>query len=202
MHILNKLEQVWIYMKVIGILLVIIVLTDSCKNNVKNSENNYQKQIAEKLNKAAKVICEEKDSVIPNSEDPAIIRTCFYGKYKNIIVGSADYKGRYTYDYRLFKNDKIIENCKMFNEHQKELLEIINQKIKIEFNSLQGDPENTKCFDGVTKIDLFEMNQLGIEFVENEIIFNCNIGLSGACFSLDRISVKMELKEVEKYINE
>lgn len=179
---------------------LLIILT-SCQSNIPEKKTILEKTKSESVTTSLQTVCSEKDSVIPYTQDPAIIRTCSYGKYKTVVVGFPDYKGRYSYKYKLYKNDKPISNRKMFTERQTELVEKVKKQITAEFESLRKDPENEGCFAGIEKIE-FGIDELGIELKNDQSIFNYDFGFNGACFSVSGISIVMKLTEVEKYLAE
>lgn len=175
-----------------------LLLSDT--NNIKN-ENDDVKSEASKNN----VVCTETQEKTEGSEDPRIIQTSIWKNYKSESIGQADYKGRYGYTYKLYKftNNKYIEieNSELFNSKRTELLKIINQKIKRDFDDYSKDPENQDCFDGISCPN-YTYSDLNIIFIESGILFNASYGLSGACMAVDEASVMLEWNEIEKYVND
>ncbi len=153
----------------------------------------------------AKVTCNEKQKGNSEGGDPIQIKTCTYKNFKSITTGIADFNGRYSYQYELFKkqNDKYvkIKNSEFFNQKQSELLSLVIKKIKKDYNDISKNPDTKECFEGMT-FPKYSINDLGIQFEDNAIQFNVTFGLSGACMSVDGTSVSFPLNEIEQYLNE
>ena len=153
-----------------------------------------------------KVTCTEKESKNEDGGDPILTKTCLYKKYKTISKGYPDYKGRYSYEYSVFKKQENgsyvqIKNATLFNENKNELLSIINSKIENDYKSYSNDPETKDCFEGAS-FTPFNFDQLAIDFDVDKINFNVTFGLSGACMSVDATIVSFNLDEIQKYLNE
>jgi|688.fasta_scaffold80928_1 hypothetical protein len=152
------------------------------------------------------VTCTEKES--PNQEggDPLLTKTCLYKKYKIITQGYPDFKGRYSYEYSVFKKDQNgsyvqIKNAMLFNENKNELLSIINSKIKKDYMLFSNDPETKDCFEG-SSFTPYNFDQLGIDFNADGIYFHVTFGLSGACMSVDGTIISFSLDEIKNYLNQ
>ena len=82
---------------------------------------------------APKVSCTEKFRKNPDGKDPIIIKTCLLRKFKIVTIGTPDYKGRYGYEYLVYKKRAggfiKSSNSQLFNDKQNELLAIINQRM-------------------------------------------------------------------------
>lgn len=178
-------------------------ITDNLKvtDNIKNESTNTETSIT-----SNKVTCKEKESKNEDGFDPILTKTCLYKKYKTISKGYPDFKGRYSYEYSVFKKQENgsyvqIKNATLFNEHKNELLSIINSKIKIDYMSFFNDPETKDCFEGAS-FTPFNFDQLGIYFDDDEINFSVTFGLSGACMSVDGTIVSFNFDEIQKYLND
>lgn len=95
---------------------------------------------------ANKATCTEKESKNEDGGDPILTKTCLYKKYKTISKGYPDNRGRYSYEYSVFKKQENgsyvqIKNATVFNENRNTLLSIINSKIEKEYRSYSNDPE-------------------------------------------------------------
>ena len=153
-----------------------------------------------------KATCKEKESKTNDLIDPIIIKTCFYKNYKAISKGYPDYKGRYSYEYTLFKKQKNgsyikIKNSTFFNENKNQFLSLINSKIEKDYLLFSNDPDTKDCFNG-DQFTPFDFEQLGIIFDDNNIIFNVYFGLSSACMSVDGTIISFELSDIQKFIND
>ncbi len=153
-----------------------------------------------------KVTCTEIETKNDEGDDPILVKTCLYKKFKTISKGYPDYKGRYSYDYSVYEKQENgsyvqIKNATLFNENKNELLSIINSKIEKDYKSYSNDPENKDCFQGALFIP-FNFDQLAIDFDFDKINFNVTFGLSGDCMHVDGTFVSFNLDEIQKYFNE
>lgn len=150
------------------------------------------------------IICSEKEQIIKGSADPRIIKSCTFENFKSVSKGDADYKGRYSYSYKLLKliNNRYVEikNSELFNENKNKLLAIINQKINEVYLEYLNNPETKDCFDGFTLTEV-SFDDLGIYFNDTGIDFSISFGLSGACLSVDGAIVPIKLDEIKVYLN-
>ena len=170
-------------------------------DNIKVESANSKKSIT-----SNKVTCMEKESPNEDGSLPSLTKTCLYKKYKTISTGYPDYKGRYSYGYSLFKKQENgsylqIKNATLFNENKKQLLSIINSKIKKDYNSYTNNSETKDCFEGAKFIP-FNFDQLGINFDADNVNFNVTFGLCSACMSVDGTTVSFTLDEIQKYLIE
>ena len=162
---------------------------------------------AENIKSASnKVTCTEEESKNENGGDPILTKTCLYKTYKFISTGFPDFKGRYSYEYSVYKKQENasyaqIKNNSLFNKNKNELLTIINSKIEKDYKSYSNDPETKDCFQGAS-FEPFDFDQLGISFSEDKIEFNVTFGLGGACMNVDGTVVSFNLDEIQKYLSE
>lgn len=183
-------------------LITIILLTFiSCNLDNRNDKNNKH---SNKIVNDNIVSCKSEEKINPeSSEDPILINTCSWGKYKSITTGLPDYKGRYSFEYQLYILDngqaKPIKNDDIFNNKVKQLEQKINAQLKKEFDMNSKDPELSECFEA-TKFNNYSINEMGITFKDNnQIEFNVNYELGGACFSVNNGSVTFKLTELKDY---
>jgi hypothetical protein len=172
-------------------------VTDNSKNESANTETSITSN---------KVTCTEKESKNEDGGDPILTKTCLYKKYKTISKSYPDYKGRYSYEYSVFKKQENgsyvqIKNPLLFNKNKNELLSIINSKIEKDYKLYSNDPETKDCFEGAS-FTPFNFDQLGIYFDDDKINFSVTFGLSGACMSVDGTIVSFNFDEIQKYLNE
>jgi hypothetical protein len=141
-----------------------------------NEENVYKDNSNEENNKPVvdyeipitsdKVTCTEKETKNEDEGGPILTKTCLYKTYKTISKGFPDYKGRYSYEYSVFKKQENgsyvqIKNASMFNKNKNELLSIINSKIEKDYKSFSNEAKD--CFEGAS-FTPFNFDQLGITF--------------------------------------
>lgn len=151
-----------------------------------------------------KINCIEKEQKVLGSEDPVIIKTCTFKNYKSIKTGEADYKGRYSYTYNLFKvvngKNQPISNSQLFNDKKDQLLSIINTKIESFYNEISKDPENADCLPDMEYIMPYSFEKLNISFDNEMIEFSYSFGLSSACMNLDGDIISFKIPEIEPYL--
>jgi hypothetical protein len=149
--------------------------------------------------------CVIKEQKNPESkEDPIITKTFTWRKYKFVSIGQPDYKGRYSYDYRLFLFEKgklmKISNSYLFNSKVSQLEALINKRIKSEFDANAKDSLVSDCLRGV-EYSKVGINQMGITFNEkSQIEFIVSLGLGMACLNVDEYSVSFDLKDINEYL--
>ncbi len=151
------------------------------------------------------VTCSEQENKNEDGGEPIIVNTCLFKSYKTISTGTPDYKGRYSYEYELYKkiNGKYVKvkNSALFNQNQNQLLTTINQKIQKDYIVFSTDPESKDCFDSVAP-PKFSFDELFIDFRDGKINFSVTFGLSSACMSVDGTTVSFTLDEIQQYLNE
>jgi len=137
------------------------------------------------------------------NSDEDLIRTCFHTSYKSVAYGMADYKGRYTYSYQLYKQSRNgylrISNEALFNASKSKLLQNLNEQIARDFYELKSDKSSSDCFDSI-KLPYYTFNDLGIEFDENAIKFHVEFGMPNSCLAVGGTIISIAWSEVEKYI--
>ena len=145
--------------------------------------------------------CEERQT---GSEDdaPGTERTCYFQDFKSHTLGESDYKGRYSYVYTLYRKDggKYVQvsNATLFREDRlKELEALLNKRIRADYTEMKAGADD--CFDGFT-LPEYLVNQLGIYFDDDQIMFAVSFGLPGACMAVDGTVVSLSISEVKPYL--
>ncbi|QRM89261.1 hypothetical protein FG167_08455 [Lacinutrix sp. WUR7] len=172
------------------LIILTLILTFSCK--VKAQKNDL------------KIVCNESTKNDSDYSDVVIIKSCEFKNHSFKSIGTPDYKGRYSYDYELFSNDKDdtlkVNNSDFFNLNAKELEKLINDKLKAEFESNSKIPEISDCMSWID-FRYYKLNEFGISFTyKNQMEFNIDYGIGSACFNVSSSSVIMEISELEKYL--
>lgn len=172
------------------IIILLLILTISCKNEKPETE--------------FRINCIEKS--YPNSEysDSILTKSCKFKNYLFHSIGTSDYKGRYSYQYELFKlnnNDTLkISNSDLFNEKSYKLEKLINKKLKNKYDSDSKIPEIKECMEFIN-FRYFKLNEFGISFNEkNEIMFNIDYGIGSACLNVSSDFVTIEHSDMKKYL--
>jgi hypothetical protein len=151
------------------------------------------------------VKCVEKEIKNPDGKDPIIVRTCFIKNFKFKETSYPDYVGRYfdsEHKVYVLVNKKYIRtvNSNVFSKKQDELVSIINERIQKDFKNFSSDSTDKECFAGLDSIPEYKMNDFEISFQKNEIWFEVNWGLTGACRAVDGTIVSFKLSEIQKYL--
>jgi hypothetical protein len=113
--------------------LIILLFFFSCSND-KTTKNNV-KVSKHKKTEIQEPTCTVTEKQNPdNGTDPIIIQTCIWGQYKFVTVGSPDYKGRYSYEYEVYKTtdnkDIKVQNKDIFNSKVGDLEKLINSEMR------------------------------------------------------------------------
>lgn len=137
-----------------------------------------------------------------NSEQD-LTRTCFHSSYKSVAHGMADYRGRYSYSYQLYKQSRNgylkISNEALFNASKSRLLQKVNEQITRDFYEMKSHQSSTDCFDGV-ELPYYSFNRLGIEFDEDALEFHVDFGMPNSCLAVGGTIISIPWSEAEKYI--
>ncbi|MEI6583695.1 MAG: hypothetical protein WCO43_08905 [Chitinophagia bacterium] len=187
--------------KVISTFLLFTIF--SCNQSTTPEKNN----LANSQTKAKEFpICKNREFKNPDHpEDPNIVRTCIWRKYKFIKRGSADNMGRYSWDYEVFeildnKKDSKIKNSDIFNSTQINLEKEINKKINDDLVEMKKDEELKDCFSNFEN-RMYKLDEMEISFEQKGfIVFSVKFGLGSACMSVDGTEVQIPIKEIEKFV--
>ena len=182
--------------------LIILLFFLSCSND-KSTQSNV-KASKRKKTEIQEATCTVTEKQNPDGTDPIIIQTCIWGQYKFVKVGSPDYKGRYSYEYEVYRTtdnkDIKVQNKDIFNSKFGDLEKLINSEITKELKENRQDPENAECLNDVGNPS-FSINDMGITIDQkSRMEFNVSFGLGGACFNVDGASAKFSLKDISDYI--
>ena len=179
------------------VVIAFILFAFSCrpKNDAVKQISNPNRAVCEEVNKKNK----------PDGEDPVITKTCIWGPYKTISVGTPDDAGRYNWEHKLYlkqtnRNYREITTNEMFNENVKSLIEDLNKKIKQQYRETIKDPDSKECF-GERDIKKYTIDDFGINFIDNKIQFHSTFGIGGsACSAVDLIILEYPISEINKYV--
>ena len=155
---------------------------------------------------AVKLKCTIKEKKNEDGPDPIIIKTCFYKNFKLVKTSFPDYVGRYAYsEHELFVQTKgkkqPATNQQLFNQHQDELLSLINKRVKQDFDELKADSNSRECLEDLNVIPYYKMDDLKISFEDDDIWFEVQWGLRSGCLAVDGTIVTFKLNEIKKYLN-
>lgn len=196
-----------IYISLIVILSIVITIWFQMNKKETNNDNqaieeNQLTKSSEKSPTDYKIVCEEK-SVNSTASEPTIIKSCILNNFKSVSTGEADNNGSYSYKYEIFikKNGEFVKsnNEELFNEKGDELLVLINQKIKIDFDDYATNPDTKDCFEGVSFTN-YTYENLGIEFVDGKVDFNAWFDVAGYCFNVSSTTVSFSIEEIKPFL--
>lgn len=154
------------------------------------------------------VDCEETSEEIPGKKFERLFKTCSFKNHRSMSIGDPDYKGRYTYKYKIYKllNDSstVLTNAELIKENRRdEFLAILNVRIADESKKVvqMAQDEKSKCFDGFV-FKSYSYDDLGVQFNEGMVEFVVSFGLSTACMPYDGVLIAIPLKEMVAYFSE
>jgi hypothetical protein len=109
----------------------------------------------------------------------------------------------WTYELYQNKNGNYVkvQNNTLFNLEQKQLLKLINDRIKRDFNVYSTEPDTRDCFIDFGKVPTYKMNDLGIDFTDDEVQFHIEFGLPEACDAVGGTTVTFKISDIIKYLN-
>jgi hypothetical protein len=141
-----------------------------------------------------------------NEEGHGTKKTCLLNDFKTVSTGYAnDRNGKMYWIYEIFqnKNGKYVkvQNTALFNLDQKELLKLINERIKRDFTVYSTEAETRDCFSDFGSLPVYKMNELGIDFSNDEITFHVEFNLPEACDAVGGTSVTFKIADIIKYLN-
>ncbi len=152
------------------------------------------------------VVCKEELMPRNTGEEPLLINTCFWRKYKIIETGTSDYRGRYTWKTEIFKpvNDSIkaIEMVELFKPEMLNELELkINERLKEDFAYLFE--ANRNCFPRHFVYPGFKLKDMRFMISDNsEISFEVIYGLNSSCFAVNAASASFKIKDLVPFLAE
>lgn len=152
-----------------------------------------------------RVRCTEKEEPSDNEPDPILIKICTHKNFQSVRTGSADYKGRYSYEYDLYRINKDvkqkIKNSDLFKSDADIVEKRINRDLQQEHQKNLNNPHLKDC----TKlIDLrnYSLDEMGMAFTDtNEIEFHIDHGIGGACFNVAHSVLKYKLSDFADYLD-
>jgi len=150
------------------------------------------------------VQCTETEEPSYNQLDPILIKICTFKNFKSVRTGTADYKGRYSYDYDLYKIDKSekqkIKNSDLFKSGADLVEKRINQDLQQEYEKDLNNPHLKDCMESID-FRHYQLDEMGMAFTDNnEIEFYIDHGIGGACFNVAHSYLHYKLSEFEQYL--
>lgn len=188
-----------------SILLLTSCLTLSQCSNGKTEKLKIEKAENNTLSKKEiRSVCSVSESPKPDPGGLILTKTCFYKKYKLVSTGYPDYKGRYSYRFAVFAKQadssyELTRNGSLFNKKQDELVSLINERIRLDYQKFQSDPQNDDCFSGFS-IRNYSLDEMGMTIGDEGFNFDIYFELSSACMAVDGTTISLSWKEIDKYL--
>lgn len=135
--------------------------------------------------------------------DELIIVTCVLKNFKFVSTGSPDYKGRYLWDYEVYKligeNYVKISNSDIF-KYSENLEMLINKEIKKSYESDAKNEDLAACMAFVT-LRKFNLNEMRISFDDpRKVQFIVSFGLPSACLNVDQGIIEIPISKFITYL--
>ncbi len=151
-----------------------------------------------------RVQCTEKEEPSDNQLDPILIKICTYKDFQSVRTGSADYKGRYSYEYKLYKIDnnvkQKIKNSDLFKSGSDIVEKKINGDLKQEYQENLNNPHLKDCMEWID-FRYYELDEIGMAFTDNnQIEFYIDYGIGGACFNVAHSILQYKLSDFAQYL--
>ena len=148
------------------------------------------------------VTCKEEIIRMSSSdEDPTMVNTCLWNKYKLIETGTPDKKGNYSWRSELFVDQDTLSKPVeyLFEPDQVSALElIVNSRLKEDFGYLLTQEKH--CFSTIGEYPGYKLNQMRIGLHENGTIsFEVSYGLTNSCEALDLEVAIFKIEELKPY---
>ena len=147
--------------------------------------------------------CDEVEEYSETGSESVITKTCIIKDLKFVSVGTPDNKGRYFWEYEVYKLDgenyTKTENSKIFRKTEK-LKKLVNRGIEKSYESDKQILENAQCIDQIT-LKKFGLDEMQVTFDElGNAQFITSFEISSACLSVDRSIIKMKIEKFLKYL--
>lgn len=136
-----------------------------------------------------------------SDEDPTMINTCLWNKYKLIETGTPDKKGNYNWISELYVDQDTLSKPVeyLFEPSMVSALELmVNSRLKEDFDYLVQQEKS--CFSAITEYPGYKLNQMRIGVHENGTMsFEVTYGLAKSCAALDLEVALFKLEELRPY---
>ena len=151
-----------------------------------------------------RVQCTEKQEPSDNELDPILIKICTYKSFQSVRTGNADYKGRYSYEYDLYRMDndvkQKIKNSDFFKSGADIVEKRINRDLQQEYQNNLNNPHLKDCMEWID-FRHYELDEIGMAFTDsNEIEFYIDYGIGGACFKVAHSILHYKLSDFAQYL--
>jgi len=140
-----------------------------------------------------------------DQQELARIENYYFKNFKSVITGTPDSKNRFTWTFELFKKDGenyiSAENEEVFNDKKDELIQLINNQIKADFEKAYAlDP---KCFTTSTPPN-YTFKNLGLEFKDGKVNFYAVFDFATEnCYYLYGYTiVEFSIEQLEDYFHD
>ena len=179
------------------------IVGDWSKANSSSSMPFYLTEKEKAISDASASVVETEFS---NEDGSGTKKICLFNNFKTISTGyNNERNGKMYWTYELYQNRNgnyvKVQNNTLFNLEQKQLLKLINDRIKRDFNVYSTEPDTRDCFIDFGKVPTYKMNDLGIDFTDDEVQFHIEFGLPEACDAVGGTTVTFKISDIIKYLN-
>lgn len=179
------------------------IVGDWSKANSSSSMPFYLTEKEKAISDASASVVETEFS---NEDGSGTKKICLFNNFKTISTGyNNERNGKMYWTYELYQNKNgnyvKVQNNTLFNLEQKQLLKLINDRIKRDFNVYSTEPDTRDCFIDFGKVPTYKMNDLGIDFTDDEVQFHIEFGLPEACDAVGGTTVTFKISDIIKYLN-
>lgn len=144
------------------------------------------------------VSCVQTERILPEWDDPILVRICDFKDYRSIRTGRADRKGRYSYTYELFKRSGKewvrISGAELLKNDADGLEARVNRDLLKEYREQKADDRLKDCL----RIDdprFYRLEEMGIGFSGNQLEIQVDHGRRSACFNVGHTILHYDLND-------
>jgi len=139
-----------------------------------------------------------------NQIDPVVIKTCTYGLLVSKTLGTPDFKGRYSYTYKIVhansQDSESIPVSVLFSVEQDKFQVLILGNLNASLEVLLADAENHECLQDIG-FNEFNIDTLSVEFDPGVIRFHYALNVGGACMNVSSFSVELDPDRLVSFRN-
>jgi len=147
--------------------------------------------------------CRATEEKSPYGAFPVLKQSCRLGRFSSIRRGIPDEKGRYIYHSEWFADSAgkqiPVPAEAIFNQHKQELLNRINEKIKVSVQEQMSEGEQVACFKGFS-FQPYSFSQMEISLSGSGIDFELAFGFSEECLAADGLIISFSFEELKDFL--
>lgn len=148
-------------------------------------------------------LCRASEEKSPDGALPVLKQSCSLGRFFCIRRGIPDEKGRYIYHSEWFADSAgkqfPVPAEAIFNHHKQELLNRINEKIKVSVQEQMNEGEQVACFKGFS-FQPYSFSQMDISLNGSGIDFELTFGFPEECLAADGLIISFTFEELKNIL--